>query len=255
MPGNLWEIEEYTGLKTLLQNAHSKFVVISIITDETEENIRKMTKILLKEKSKLYPKITFLFYKAKDEDICDKMIPLFNSDKSEYPTFYHLWNGQKILEGGCRANTKNFLEKTFKKHHNDYIAGYLPDDEVDQEEQEELCGNGEQSEPVEESEDKIKNKKNQNVNFNIPPKNNSIQQNANIYQPIQHKDPKLEKKKFIEKIELLRKKQESVMDDFVMEYKNRKDAENLDEDDDKKRKEKREKREKKDKKDKKDKKK
>ena len=108
---NLWEIVKFDDLVYLLRNAEKRFIVLSIITDETDEQIKIMIKKLIKAKSKIYPKVTFLFYKAKKPDF-GRLDPMFNKDMTEYPKLFHIWDVKDILIGVLRVDNKDLLEKS-----------------------------------------------------------------------------------------------------------------------------------------------
>lgn len=212
MANNLWEIIDFDDLVYLLKNAQNKFIVLSITTENTDNSIKKIIKKTIKEKSKLYPKVTFLLYKAKQQDF-GKLQPMFDKDTTQYPKMFHIWNIQEIMTGVIAIDNKEIIESSFEDFHDVYFAGKLPnvlDEENKREEREEI---------VEEKKEEKQNIK-QNAQNNI--KNNM--QN-NMQAQIQNKDPVLEKKKFAEKINLLRQKQEEYTLEFLSEFKKRKEEE------------------------------
>lgn len=190
MTNNLWEIIKFEDLIFLLKNAEKKFIVLSIITNETTDVVKKLIKKVLKEKSKIYPKVTFLLYKAKSQDF-GKLQPMFNNDTTQYPKLYHIWNTQEILTGVISIDNKEIIENSFEDFHEVYMQGKLPNNEN-------------------ESED------NNKQNF----------QQKNIPPPMPPtRDPALEKKKMAEKLHLLRQKQEECTLEFLSEFKRRKEEE------------------------------
>lgn len=250
MPNNLWEIIKFDDLVYLLRNAEKRFVVLSIITEDTDESIKKMIKVFVKEKSKLYPRVTFLFYKAKKQDF-GRLQPMFDKDITKYPKLFHVWDVKEILTGVLAVDNKEIIEKSFEDLHNVYLAGVLPERKERKEEinnTQDSYTEGSQikvsriqrdalnSENDENDEDTrqsqmAKTKQNnatqkqnpkQNPNLNPNPKQQQ-QQPPQIQQ--QYKDPAMEKRKFIEKLQLLRKKQEESTLEFLNEFKKRKEEE------------------------------
>ncbi len=258
MPNNLWEIIKFDDLVYLLRNAEKKFVVLSIITEDTDESTKKMIKVFVKEKSKIYPKVTFLFYKAKKQDF-GRLQPMFDKDIEKYPKLFHIWDVKEILTGVLAIDNKEIMEKSFEDFNNVYMTGTLPTlkkETNNTQESEKYCEynnednedneDNEYNEDNEDNEDNDKNmEKNKNyVKKNLNPKQN-INPNLNPKQQIpppqiqqQYKDPVMEKKKFIEKIQLLRKKQEESTLDFLNEFKKRKEEEEGESDSAKKKKDK-----------------
>jgi hypothetical protein len=239
MTNNLWEIIKFDDLVFLLRNAEKRFIVLSIITEETDENIKKMIKVFIKEKSKIYPKVTFLFYKAKKSDF-GKLDPMFDKDITKYPKIIHIWDVRDIMLGVMAIDNKEIMEKSFEEFHNIYLVGTLPNNKEESAQSDDSVNQKESYDDIESVEEP---KKKKNVKIQTPqqsqqPKDQQKQQMQNRQsqilppppppQPIPqqpYKDPEIEKKKFVEKIQLLRKKQEETIDKFVNEFKERKKEE------------------------------
>ena len=162
---NLWEIIKFEDLVYLLRNKEKKFVVLSIITDETDEQIKNMIKKIIKAKSKIYPKVTFLFYKAKKQDF-GRLEPMFGKDLEEYPKLYHIWNIKHILLGILGIDNKEILEKSFEKLNEVYLSGTY--EESDSESEPDSDDNNKES--------NIKEKNNSNVSDDGSQKKKKIQQ-------------------------------------------------------------------------------
>ena len=200
-------------LAYLLRNAEKQFVVLTVITEETDESIKKMMKLFIKDKAKLYPKVKFLFYSAKKQDF-GKWDPVFNKNMSEYPKMFHLWDVKRILTGVISIDNKEILESSFEDLHEVYLAGKMPEKE-----KEEYVSEHEEN-TIEES--NLPNKISQKQNNNKPIQN-SIPPSIQIQQ--QYKDPLVEKKKFVEKIKLLQEKQKENYFLFLRELQKRKEEE------------------------------
>lgn len=218
MTNNLWEIINFDDLVYLLKNAQNKFIVLSITTEDTDNNIKKLIKKTIKEKSKTYPKVTFLLYKAKHKDF-GKLQPMFDKDITQYPKMFHIWNIQEIMTGVIAIDNKEIIESSFEDFHDVYLDGKLPNETGEKQKD---------NEDEDENELEHKNKEEENKNkIKVVEKQNNIQNQKQIPIPIpiQNKDPILEKKKMTEKINLLRQKQEECTLEFLSEFKKRKEEE------------------------------
>ena len=223
---NLWEIMKYDDLQYLLKRAKNKFVVLSIITSNTTSEIRKLMKLFIINRAKKYPKVTFLYYKAKDEDI-GKKPPIFDDNRSSYPKLFNIWNSEsnmKILSGILSVDNSEILEESIAELDELYKNGTLPeldDDDDDEDEKDEK----------EERHIKQKNNENKQTNRNnvsFVNQQNNINSNTQQQQhkpTFQYKDPVLERKKHEEKIELLQKKQKESIIEILDELRIRKKEE------------------------------
>jgi hypothetical protein len=63
---NVWEIIEFNDLVHILKNSKKRFITLAIVTEETDENSKDILCNFLKNKSKIYPKVTFLYYLGVD---------------------------------------------------------------------------------------------------------------------------------------------------------------------------------------------
>jgi hypothetical protein len=231
MPNNLWEIIKFDDLIYLLRNAEKRFVVLGIITENTEEHIKKIIKIFMKEKSKIYPKVTFLFYKAKNKDF-GRLQPMFDKDITKYPKIFHIWDVKEIMSGVIAVDNGEIMEKSFEDFHDVYLAGSISTQNRETDEIQNTEESDDKSKDIEKKLDKkeeCENNDKNNKNNNLEQKKVYIpqQQSAPTIQPINqtYKDPIIEKKKFMEKLHLLRKKQEDCTLDFLNEFKKRKKEE------------------------------
>ena len=66
---NLLEIIKFDDLLKKLREGENKFIVLAVTLDETQESIKIMLRKFIKEKSKIYPKVTFLYYKLQKNDL------------------------------------------------------------------------------------------------------------------------------------------------------------------------------------------
>jgi len=220
---NLWEIMKYDDLQYLLKRAKNKFVVLSVITSDTSSEIRKLIKLFIINKAKKYSKVTFLYYKAKDEDV-GKKPPIFNDDKSSYPKLFHIWNSESnmmILSGILSVDNSELLEESFEDLDEMYEHGVLPqldnsDDEDDKKNKNSKNKSNQQNHNTEVKKNSVSFANQQNNN-----NNNQAMQQQNRPQ-YQYKDPVLERKKHEEKIVLLQKKQKESIIEILDELRIRK---------------------------------
>jgi len=199
MGDNLWHITSFDDLPVVLKNNQQNFVVLTIITNDTTEQIRVMLRKYIKEKSKLYPKVVFLYYKAQRNDF-GNLKPLLDSDATQYPKMFHLYE-REILSFCAMIDCKEKLDESFEELNGPYLNG-KPFEQENESPKEELKN---------ESKD----------DFPAPPLI----------------DPEIERKKTHEKIKLLREMQHQCEIDFIEEFAKRKETEERDREDHKKRQE------------------
>jgi hypothetical protein len=233
MPSNnLWEIFKFDDLKKILRNSEKKFVVLAIITRDTSDPIRIMLKKFIKEKSKVYPRVTFLFYKAEKSDF-GGLAPMFNENESDtlFPKLYHIYNVMHILSGVERVDNREVLEESITDIiHISYLRGEPKNDTEEQSDmdehesvsekkhnkkyQPETTISDSKSKPEEHIPIETKQQKKQ---MDLQRQQSQQSQQEKIYF-----DPVLEKQKYMEKLELLKKVQEEYMMGFIEECSKRK---------------------------------
>jgi hypothetical protein len=233
---NLWEIFNFDDLVHCLRNAQKRFVVLAIVTEETDKKNRIIIRNLLKKKSKIYPKVTFLFYTAQKENF-GKLKPMFDKDKTEYPKLFHIWDVKDIMTDLVSIDNEDIMEESFQDYHDFYLEGSLPGDDQDDTQ----SVSNESEEPLKKPKSSSKKNKKEAEQLQINNKNQQsmkpqgkqqmprqvLQQSPPPPQPYnkEYKDPDIEKKKLSEKIKLLRAKQDEYIEIFVDEYKKRKKEE------------------------------
>lgn len=229
MENNLWEIINFADLKKIIFNAVNKFVVLSIVTDDTDIKIKKMIKLFIKEKAKVYPKITFLYYKAKEEDF-GKLEPMFNKNKDHYPKMYHIWNVREIFTGITSIDTREVLDEglyaqipgtPFKNLHEVYKNGIPITQNKDSVEED----SDNDSYPESSDENIPSNSAPKKKDDKLKNNQHKIKEQTHNYPTTQFKDPKLEKKKFEEKISLLQNKQKEYIVEFMEICRQKKERE------------------------------
>ena len=93
---NLWHIANRDHLLSYLMNSEKKFVVLALVLIDEIESIKVMIRKHIKEKSKIYKNIMFLYYPLKKEDF-GKIWELLPNDVDSYPRIYHLYDVDKML--------------------------------------------------------------------------------------------------------------------------------------------------------------
>lgn len=226
---NLWEILEFNDLKYLLVNAKKRYLVLSIVTSETTSNIKKMIRHFLKNKSKKYSKVTFLYYEAKKEDF-GLLKPMFAKDMSQYPKLIHIWNVEDIMTQVFAIDNEDIIEASFEDYDEYYLSGNPPPDysETESEEENIVIHKNEFDDKSKQEiyrkqqlQEQLQQKKQQqDMIQHKPPQVQPINTNKREYL-----DPELEKKRMTEKIMVLRKTQDECFDVFMTEVKKRKKEE------------------------------
>jgi hypothetical protein len=111
MSQNIWEIVTVTDLIKILKEHEQKFVIIAITLQNTPQETVKMLKKFLKDYSKKYKNITFLYFNVADKDL--GRISLLNKDKSEYPFLYHVYDVKNIFVSVNRVNKNTLYESMY----------------------------------------------------------------------------------------------------------------------------------------------
>lgn len=201
MANNLWEIVNFDDLTRLLRNSEKKFLVLAVLNNDTKEHIRIMIRKFMKDKSKIYSKVTFLIYKAQKNDF-GKMDPLLDKDQTKYPKIFHIYDVRQVLSGTMSIDNKEILEDDFKEYHEHYLKGVVTQPQEDEEIDESSI-----AEPQKQKPDDL-------LESSIPAST-----------PTYHKDPQIEKLKHDEKMKLLIKAKAECVANFIEECAKRKNEE------------------------------
>jgi hypothetical protein len=119
MSQNIWEIVTVNDLVKILKEKEKKFVIVALTLKDTPIETVKLIKKFLKDYSKKYKNLTFLYYKVNDKDL--GRISLLNKDKLEYPFVYHIYDINNIFVSVNRVNkntlfeSMNAVEEYYKK--------------------------------------------------------------------------------------------------------------------------------------------
>ena len=219
MSQNLWQIVNRDDLLYFLRGGKGKFIVLTMVLLSTNDNTKKLIKKFIKNKSKQYPHITFLYYVVRSEDF-SKKISFLNNNVDEYPKMCHIYNIDTMLIELKAIDGFDIMEKSFKKLDEYYSVNNKQ------------THNQQQTEESEGSESSKNDKQLPPVQQIIPQIANGIgsmlqagQSQQNTQYPAQPINPVLERKKLLEKLTLLRNKSEEYTIEFLKECQKRKKEE------------------------------
>ena len=92
---NIWEVVTVTDLIKIIKENSKKFVILSLVLESTPKTLQSFIKKFIKEKSKKFPNMTFLFYKVNKKDM--GKFSLLESDNDIYPLIYHIYDVNNIF--------------------------------------------------------------------------------------------------------------------------------------------------------------
>jgi len=90
---NIWEAVTLIDLATLIRT--NLTVILGLTLPETDDRDKQMIRKFLKEKSKHFPLITFVYMEVPSN--CMGKLGIINKDKSTYPILYHIRDGNKVM--------------------------------------------------------------------------------------------------------------------------------------------------------------
>lgn len=204
MSKNLWQVVNYDDLLYFLRGGQKKFIVLSMVLLETDDNLKRMIKKFIKSKAAQFPHITFLYYVTRKEDFGRNSF--LTKDPEEYPKLCHIYNVTEMLTEVLSIDNIEIMEKSFQRLEKYYSQ--KEDNEIFQSEESER----DEREPTQDNVQHTQNS--QSVNANVP------QQSL-----IPTINPITERKKLLEKLTLLRDKAEECSMDFLKECQKRKKEE------------------------------
>lgn len=199
---NIWEVERFDKLINLLKKSVNKFIVLAITTTDTNNKIKNFIKKYIKDKSKMYKKVTFLYYKANEVDF-GKLKPMFDNNESKYPKMFIIWNVQIIVKKFLSIDelAGEQIESEFDNLHKFLKDGFLPiKDDIDENDENNEEKNDEENEEYNDEESFIMEKEKKVDDID-------------------------EKKKMDEKLKMLQEMQETVLANFLVEMRKRKKQE------------------------------
>ena len=92
---NIWEIVSITDLIKIIKEHPKQFIMLGITLDNNSADIKIYIKKFLKQKSKIYPNMIFLYFKANIKDL--GKISLLDKDVNLYPLMYSIYDVNSIF--------------------------------------------------------------------------------------------------------------------------------------------------------------
>jgi hypothetical protein len=122
---NIWEVVCVKDLSKILKESPNKFVIIGLVLDVNEKKIQSYIKKFLKEKSQIYPNMTFVFYKVTKKDF--NKISLISDDPEEYPIIYSIFDCENVFVKVNMAEPATIIESfnAVKTYYDDDLVKYL----------------------------------------------------------------------------------------------------------------------------------
>ncbi len=123
---NIWEVVCVSDLIKILKDSPQQFIILGIVLESTPKSIQVIIKKFLKEKSKLFPNMKFLYFKANQKDL--GKISLLDKDDTKYPYVYHIYDTTNIFIKVHSANQQSLIEafnegeQYYKKNLQEYLA-------------------------------------------------------------------------------------------------------------------------------------
>ena len=197
---NIWEIISLNDMVRILKESPKKFVIIGITLQSTPDSTSKMIKKFLKQKSKLYPNITFLYFKAKDSDL--GRISLLDKNKEQYPYVYHVYDTSQIFVSVNIANEETTyqafseVEDYYKADKDVYLKNLYNSD---------TSKNININKNLLNPNPNPNNNLNENTNSNVNSNENLIEAEPDEQVEAEQQRQMIEQKKMLEKILLLQK--------------------------------------------------
>lgn len=113
---NIIQVTNLIDLKYILST--NLTTICGFVTNETSDKLKIFIKKFLKQKSKLFPLITFVYMVVSDSD--RNTLNILKGELSDYPKFYHIRNGKDILVMVNSADVES-IEESFKNVEPYYI--------------------------------------------------------------------------------------------------------------------------------------
>ena len=122
---NIWEVVCVSDLIKILKDSPQQFIILGIVLETTPKSNQVIIKKFLKEKSKMFPNMKFLYFKANQKDL--GKISLLDKDDTKYPYVYHIYDTTNIFIKVHSANQESLIEafnegeQYYKKNLQEYI--------------------------------------------------------------------------------------------------------------------------------------
>lgn len=115
---NIWEIVTVTDLIRIIKENPNKFVILSLVLESTPKDLQGFIKKFIKNKSKKFPNMTFLFFKLNKKDL--GKFSLLDNDVTQYPLIYHIYDINNIFIKVSSA-IKETITEAFNKGEEYYL--------------------------------------------------------------------------------------------------------------------------------------
>lgn len=122
---NIWEVTTVSDIVKILKSNPKKFVILGLSLANSPKQEHKLIKKFLKDKAKIYPNMTFLFFKVEKNDL--GKISLLDSNVDTYPWVYHVYDYNNIFIKVNNANEETIYksfeagEQYYKKDLEEYM--------------------------------------------------------------------------------------------------------------------------------------
>jgi hypothetical protein len=215
---NIWQPGNFDDLIYFLRNGANKFIVLTEVLVNDNDNIKHMLRKFIKQKSLLYPNVMFLYYAVRNEDL-KKKLNIIEKDVSKYPKMFHIYNGKEVfMEISC-IDSEDILHKLWGDAEKQFLyeSNNIKNSDVESKKSS-IVVNNTSNEDNFFDEDQNEHGENNNVpNINIVIDNN--QQTQQFINPV------TESKKNMEKILLLRYHADDFNKTFIKDCLQRKKEE------------------------------
>lgn len=185
---NIWEVKNINDFAYLLK--HNLTVVAGLVLSENSDRQKIAIRKFLKEKSKKFYLITFIYFRVPGEVLGS--FGIIKEDKKAYPIMYHIRNSEDVVAWIFNADKKN-MDNCFKAMEKYYLK------EMEQYE-------------------KDNEKKDDEENPLLAQDNEELEKIKASDKP----DPMTEKNKHMEKCKVIMDKYESEKEKFIKDIGNRK---------------------------------
>jgi hypothetical protein len=92
---NIWEVVTVPDLIKIIKENPEKFVILSLVLDSTPKITQTFIKKFIKDKSKKFPNMTFLYFKVSKRDM--GKFSLIETNQDVYPLIYHIYDINNIF--------------------------------------------------------------------------------------------------------------------------------------------------------------
>jgi hypothetical protein len=122
---NIWEVICVSDLINILNSSPKQFVIIGIVLETTPKELQTTIKRFLKSKAKNFPNMKFLFFKANQKYL--GKISFLETDETQYPYIYHIFDTSNIFIKVNCANQNTILEsfKVGEEYYNKDLQLYI----------------------------------------------------------------------------------------------------------------------------------